>query len=398
MTLRAGWVAYVGPFLFPWGEAGSRRVYGIARSLAAAGYEVVVASGDAGPSTITRLDEVDGPGSVSYLGLGEMASARTGLLTDAKIFLRWGQKTVHWLDAQATKPSHVLVYGGEAQYMLHLQRWCRRNRVRLIADVADWSNGHYVRGGVLGPMHISMKMALRYHYPRCDGIIAVSSLLEGYYQSRGNRVLRIPPTLDVQNLAVRPRQVGTDSPDLALVYAGNPCRNKKDLLTNIIEAVDRVDREGASIKLRVYGPSSRKQVEDLLGGGPPPRSVRILGQLPQQDVPRALQEADFSILVRRPERYAHAGFSTKFCESLANGTPIIANLTSDIGSYLRHGTEGLVCRDHSVDGLAETFRAALHLSGTERTLMREAARRRALNSFDFRAYAEPLGEFVDAGR
>ncbi|MET0417391.1 MAG: glycosyltransferase, partial [Actinoplanes sp.] len=108
----------------------------------------------------------------------------------------------------------------------------------------------------------------------------------------------------------------------------------------------------------------------------------------------ALQGADFTVLVRRPERAADAGFSTKFCESLASGTPVIANLTSDMSRYLRPNLEGLVCRDHTVDGVTEAFRAAARLSDAQRALMRQAARSQALESFDYRAYAEPLGRFL----
>jgi glycosyltransferase involved in cell wall biosynthesis len=99
--------------------------------------------------------------------------------------------------------------------------------------------------------------------------------------------------------------------------------------------------------------------------------------------------------VRYPEHCANAGFSTKFCESLASGTPIIANLTSDMGHYLRNGVEGLVCSDHSVEELAETLRTALRMGPTQRDLMRRAARECALRSFDFRAYSGVLGTFLD---
>ncbi len=393
MKRTSRWVACVGPFLFPWGEASSRRVYGLVASLAAAGYDVVVASGAPDPLTVTPLPGFDGPGSVSYIGLAEKPPPDAGLVASSmQMLLRWGQRTVRWLDAQPTRPTHVLAHGGHAQYMIHLQRWCRRNDVPLIADVVDWNNGRYVRGGFFGPLHASMKLALRYHYPRCDGIIAISSYLEAHYRRTGKPVLRVPPTFDVKNLTVDARQTANGSSGLTLIYAGNPYRNKKDHLATIIEAVRRVGRDGASIELRIYGPTL-DEVRHLLDGRSLPSGVRCLGRLPQPEVANALQEADFSVLVRRPERATDAGFSTKFCESLAGGTPVIANLTSDLGKYLHHNLEGLVCRNHTLAEVTEVFRAAVQLGDAQRSLMRQAARSRALESFDYRAYAEPLGEF-----
>ncbi|MFJ1541413.1 glycosyltransferase [Micromonospora chalcea] len=394
MSRRANWIAFVGPFAFPWGEPGSRRVYGLVGSLAAAGFDVVVAGGDAGPANEVGLDEIDGPGKVTYLGVGEAPQPGSGLLTSStQMFLRWGRKTAEWLDRQSPRPSHVVVHGGMAQYMFHLQRWCRRNKVPLVADVVDWNNGRYVRGGVLGPLNLSLKVALVRQYPRCDGVIAISTLLETYYRNHGLPVLRIPPTLDVQNLKVE-HHGSSGPPGLSLVYAGTPGRNKKDLLATIIRAVDQARRGGAPLNLRIFGPSPA-DVRALHGERTLPANVHVLGRIPQYDIPGVLQEADFSILVRRPERSTNAGFSTKFCESLANGTPVIVNLTGDMGDYLRHGVEGYVCRDHSLEALTETLRVASQSTAAERALMRVAARNRALKSFDYRQYGAAIGEFFD---
>ncbi|MFG3714451.1 glycosyltransferase [Micromonospora sp. NPDC047730] len=392
---RRDWVAYVGPFQFPWGQPGSRRVFGIAGSLASAGYHVVVASGEESPRVVTMLEGVDGPGSVSYLGLGETTSAGGSLLARTVHFaVRLGRRTVDWLDTQPTPPSHVVVYGGAAQYMLHLRRWCRRHAVPLLADVVEWYDPRHLRGGFLGPLHLSSETAMRYFYPRCAGIIAISSYLEDYYRQLGTNVVRVPPTLDVRTLRVGPA-APRKRVDLSLVYSGTPGR--KDLLGTMVRAVDRLERRGAAIELRVYGPTVT-QVRDLAGLGRLPQGVDVRGRLAQQEVPLALRDADFSVILRRPERFAQAGFPTKFCESLANGTPVIANLTSDLGTYLRHGVEGLVCDGWSEAELATALHAALELTRTQREAMREAARVQALDSFDYRAYAPRLATLLESAR
>ncbi|MBM0225048.1 glycosyl transferase family 1 [Micromonospora sicca] len=394
---RSGeWIACVGPFLFPWGEPGSRRVFGLVGSLAAAGQHVVVASGDPEPRTPTVLPGVEGPGSVSHVGLGEAPAAGAGLIdASVRMLITWGRRTVRWLDEQPTRPSHVLVHGGQAQYAFHLRRWCERHRVPLVIDVVDWYNGRCVRGGTFGPLHVSMKLALQYHYPRCDGVVAISTWLATYYAARVGAVVRVPPTLDVRNLPLTAPGTQRGS-GLTLVYAGNPGRNNKDLLADVVAAVERAHSVEAPVELRVLGPSV-DEVRAMVGGRLPD-NVRAMGRLAQREVPLALQRADFSVLLRRPERASNAGFSTKFCESLANGVPVLANLTSDMGQYLHHRVEGLVCPDDSVASLTEVIRRAAGLSDGERALMRVAARERALKSFDYRAYAATLGAFFDGLR
>lgn len=389
---QSEWIAYVGPIPFPYGQAGSRRMCGIAHSLAEAGYNVVVGSGDELPSVATYLDEVKLAGTVRYVGLGESPSTDASRLQKiVKIFWSWGGKTVSWLDSHKNKPSHVLVYGGSAQYILRLLPWCRKNGVPLIVDVVEWYDSRHMTGGIFGPFNLSAKFALRYLYPMCDGVIAISQLLADYYKAKGCSVVRIPPTVNVVGDAVSVKSNNKTTSKMKLVYAGTP--GKKDLLGNVIKAVAILDPLGDRLELLVIGPTLN-QVTALFGGTKLPSCVNVLGKVLQSEVANYVRSADFSVLLREPLRFANAGFPTKFVESMANGTPVIANLTSDLGLYLHDGVEGLVCSDCSVGELVVTFEKALLLSSSEIELMGIAARNQAMSSFDFRVYAAPLSNFL----
>ncbi|MGK5676269.1 glycosyltransferase [Micromonospora sp. URMC 106] len=393
MTGARTWIAYVGPFRFPWGEPGSRRVFGLARSMAMTGSDVYVVSGESGPTTPVAVSEPSGSGTVWHVGAGERpASGASAVSKAVQLVVGLGERTVRWLDQQPTRPSCVVVYGGGAQYMVRVGRWCRRNGVALVADVVEWYAPHQLPGGVLGPPHLSAKLALRYFYRRCQGVIAISSLLERHYRGHGCHVLRVPPTLDVLEVKAGGHTVSAEANPLNVVYFGTPGR--KDLLTPIIRAADAVGRT-TRLTLSVYGPSV-EQVRKLLGGAEVPPSVRVPGRVPQQDVEEIVREADFSILIRPSERFTHAGFPTKFVESLACGTPVIANLTSDIGQYLKDGRQGLVCANHSSAELQRVLRRAAALPRHQREEMRLAARATAESSFDYRRFADPLAAFLSS--
>ncbi|SCL73992.1 glycosyltransferase [Micromonospora peucetia] len=392
MTGAGTWIAYVGPFRFPWGEPGSRRVFGLAQSMAAAGRDVVVVSGESGPKTPVTVSTA-GAGLLRHVGAGERPSADASIVSKAvQMVVRLGERTVRWLDEQPTRPECVVVYGGGAQYMARVGRWCRRNGVALVADVVEWYAPHQMPGGALGPPHLSAKLALRHQYPRCQGIIAISSLLERHYRERGCRVLLVPPTLDVFEVKPGGHAVTTEAGPLNAVYFGTPGR--KDLLTTIIRATDAVSRR-TPVTLSVYGPTV-EQVRDLLDGADLPSSVRVPGRVPQQDVEAIVRNADFSVLVRPSERFTHAGFPTKFVESLACGTPVIANLTSDMGRYLQDGRQGFVCVDHSSTELERVLRRAAMLPRSQHEEMRVAARATAESSFDYRRFAQPVAGFLDS--
>lgn len=392
MNQKKPWIAYVGPFSFPWGQPGSRRVCGVARSIADAGYDVVVACGSAEPVVATNLNEGEAPCSVTYLGLGEVPTPGFSLASKLKqLFLDWGKKTVTWLDAQPTKPSHIVLYGGSAQYMFRLLTWCRANNVPLIVDVVEWYDANHMSGGFFGPFHISAKIALHYYYPKCSGIIAISSYLAEHYRKLGCKVIIVPPTLDVQNHQLLSSDKYLHSSRLTLVYAGTP--GKKDLLANIIRGVAKVDADGERVQLVVIG-SSLKQVKQLINNTEVPAFIKVLGLIPQNEVAAIIQQSDFSVFLREPIRFSQAGFPTKFVESMTNGTPVMANLTSDIGKYLHDGVEGLVCQDHSASAFADALQRALLLSKTELQKMRYATLKQAEHSFDFRTYTSSLSNFL----
>jgi glycosyltransferase involved in cell wall biosynthesis len=394
--LNSDWIAYIGPFLFPWGQAGSRRVYGVARSLAEGGYHVVVGCGASEPGELKHLECQDGDARLSYIGLSELprlgASSTSKL---AQLILRQGARTISWLDAQPTKPSHVVLYGGYAQYMFRLLPWCRRNRVPLIVDVVEWYDPRHMQGGFFGPFHISTKIALRVQFPKSDGIIAISSYLADYYCRRGCPVVRIPPTLDLKHVGVNYHTGALAFKPLTLVYAGTP--GKKDLLRNAIRGVEMADPQAKRIRLLILGPT-REEVCSLQGSKKLSPFVEVLGRVNQPDVAKIIQESDFSILLRESLRFAQAGFPTKFVESIASGTPVIANITTDLRDYLHDGIEGLICPDHTAEAFAQTLDRALVLTQEERNQMRKAARRQAERSFDYRNYTKSLKAFFEGLR
>ena len=187
---------------------------------------------------------------------------------------------------------------------------------------------------------------------------------------------------------------------LSLAYAGTP--GKKDLINNVIEAMLRLDPSGKRVHLTLAGsleeeilnlPALRgREVSEL------PDCIEVLGHIPHEKALELIGRADFLPLLRANQRYAQAGFPTKVVESLALGTPVICNLTSDLGEYIHDGVEGIVCADYSTDAFAAALERALALTPQQRTEMRKAAREQAERSFDYRVYADSLLSFLNEMR
>ncbi|MDP3378632.1 MAG: glycosyltransferase [Brevundimonas sp.] len=378
-------VVYVGPFAFPEGGAAARRILGNAQSLVASGYQVLVLSGQQAPD-----DEVHSLGDGIFLAsTSERNAEHLPNLLRLTRYVTMGAKSRDWLDRLEARPAAVILYSGYTPYILQLRGWCRRAGVPLIFDAVEWYTAASPLGFAASPYLWQTEIAMRWLIPRLDGVIAISRWLEDHYTRAGLPVVRVPPTLDVK---ATPVGQGGDGDRLTLVYAGTPGR--KDLLGVLLQAVATVDPNGERLRLDIYGPGP----DDLKAYGLDdiPLSVTAHGSVAQATAMAGVARADFSVLLRRPDKVATAGFPTKFVESLAVGTPVIATLTSDLADHLVDGENGLICGDASPETVARVLERALAMTTKQKSALRKAARHTAETGFDYRRHTDGLRRLVEA--
>ena len=387
------WVAYVGPFPYPEGAAASRRVLGVAESLSLAGFDVVVASG-AGDSLQNAGHLVRQAEGIAWCRLPERMAEHWPRPLRRFRYAFMGGRTVEWLASQPTLPAAVILYSGYTPYLQRLLPWCRRNRVRLLFDAVEWYEPERRIGYLTSPYQWNIEWAMRRLVPQVDGIIAISSYLAEYYRHRGRPTVVVPPTTsEIHCGSWKP------SPTLRLAFAGAPGHidglGYKDDLAVVLSSVSQLVARGASIHLTVAGPHpiavhrmlDLKSRRDLSWLATP-------GCLGRTEVQSLVGLSDFTILVRQRSRLATAGFPTKFVESFAAGTPVIANLTSDLGLHLRDGETGLVCSEPSVESVSSTLERAISVSSQHLQRMRLACIDHALSAFHPRVYAPALHELI----
>lgn len=388
-------LAFVGPFKFPDHSATTRRILGIGLSLNQIGYQVLIGSGQF--KSMSNIYQDANPLQFITYSLNELPPNEASRLNKLIRSFTMGRNTLHWLTLLSPPPSVVFMFGGYLPYSRLILPWCKQNGIPLVIDVVEWFQPSHLPGGWGGPFHLNIEIALRYYYVWAGNIIAISSYLDDFYKGKGCHTLRVPPTLDVLGTPARLSSLGKP---LTLTYAGFP--GKKDLLVNVIEAVLRLDPNGKRIRLIIAGPNPdsilhlhplRKRNLSKL-----PDCIEAYGLIPHDRVLELIMHSDYVPLLRPPLRYAQAGFPTKVPESLAMGTPVICNLTSDLGNYIHDGCEGIISRDYSAEACAEALECALTLTPENRVEMRKAARAQAERSFDYRVYAEPLAAFMNEVR
>jgi glycosyltransferase involved in cell wall biosynthesis len=384
-------VAYVGSFSFPNGGAAARRILGNAKSLREAGYNVIIGSGQMRNQTQSDINYFDG---FEVHSINERNADHLPSLIKYLKYLNIGKKTVEWFDKMEVKPSVIILYGGYLPYFLRLLPWCRKHNIPLIFDAVEWYQPS-TKIGYLSPVHLNYEWSMRRLSVKAKNVISISSYLDRHYTSNNCNSIIIPPSIDVKEF--KPNLKISLNDKLSIAYTGNP--GHKDLFNSYLEAILRIDPLGEKVVLKIAGltnnqilkyPALSKRKYTSM-----PPCIESIGIVSHDNAIELVKNSDFSVLLREINRVSKAGFPTKVVESLTVGTPVICNLTSDLGKYIHDGIEGIICKNYKVESLIDAIERALKLTKDERSLMRANARKQAENSFDYRNYIVPLGEFLN---
>ena len=385
------WIAYVGPVAFPGGGAAARRILGNTKALVAAGYDVVIVSGQPPGRQGESFNVAPG---IRCVSVDERDAEHLPKVLRYARYALMGARSRRWLDTQPMLPSAVVLYSGYTPYLLQFTSWARRRGVALLFDAVEWYTAPNLAHFLLSPYLWNIELAMRVLIPRVDGVIAISRTLEHFYAAVGMPVARLPPLFDPRDTVQSVFMPDPKKP-LRLVYAGSPGR--KDLVDPVISAViDRDDGSGRLV-LEIAGLSEaelcRREPISTRDGALPP-CIRAHGRLSHAESLALVARADFTVFLRAVNRVSTCGFPTKFVESLAQGTPVISNLTGDLANHLRDGETGLVCPAPTQTALEATLDRALALDTQTRTALRDAARAEAESAFGYGNYVGMLEELL----
>lgn len=385
-------ILYIGSFRLPNFDAAAARVLNVGKSLRQADHQVSYISWG-GKQQKDNCDDngiyrVDG---FTYVVTGEL-DFKGSFASRVKQKLCQGRKTENLLRDRLGQYDVIITYN------CSLVRWlvpfCRKNRIYLISDVTEWYD--YSELKLFERTFYNYKM--RYVQKKIKNKIVISKYLDNYYNKSHNII--IPATCDAsekkwhQNMdyttAVKPFN------GVTLIYAGNPA--KKDLVHNVINAVQRLVVEGSNIRFLILGITREDYLlrySAMLHTRSLCENVIFIGRVPQEVIPSFYHHADFMVLLRDQTRKSNAGFPTKFAESFTSGTPVIANLTSDIVQYLRDGETGFVVGDPSEETVYQVLKEKVLTLSPEAIADMKKNVESVAKKMDYHAFVEPLREFMN---
>lgn len=172
--------------------------------------------------------------------------------------------------------------------------------------------------------------------------------------------------------------------DILFVFVGRLTRDKG--IGELLQAFEQVNNQFATCSLLVVGPDEDK-IEQSVALHP---KIRFVGKTSQPEAYMAA--ADVFVLPSYRE-----GFGTVVIEAAACGTPTVATNIYGLSDAVVDGETGLLVPVRDSNKLAEAL-LFLATNSEKRTLMGEAARRRALLQFSQHAVSTFLVNFLVAQR
>ena len=370
---------------FPRGDAGSIRLLMIGRALNDAGFEVIV---------LCRGGKEE-HGEIFNIQYFSLRSNAVNMVAKVFDYCAFPRRVKEILKSDANV-NCVYVYNAHISVFRFCKTFCIQNHIALIHDCVEWYSSDEFRLGKLNPWYQVKNYINTKVIDRNFKVVSISRYLKEYYTQKGIDTIRVPALCDHQQRCQPKQSAGTR---LSLLYAGASCR--KDLIGNLLFAIQAMsDEEKKNISVTLIGASKHSlmknsgismEIIDACAG-----TLNIIGRIPRESVLEQMEDADFVVLPRdASKRYAKAGFPSKVTESLANATPVLCNLSSDLDLYLKDGYNAIIAEDHTPEKLLVALRRAMKLKPDEKLKMSHNAMLSARELLDYRLYIDPLRSFVD---
>lgn len=364
---------------YPNGDAGAIRQHMMARILQKRGYKVFV---------IGFGDKTKGVQSYENVKFISLRSENSNLLSRLFARLLFGYRAFKYAN-QIKNVKGLLIVDGLPDLFRRALKYARRNNIPVIHDSVEWYSPEEYKYGKLSLEYLQKEYTNKIGIRLPIKIIAISSYLKEYFEERGLKTIRVPVIMDSSQIT--PKFTKKNEKTI-FVYAGAP--GKKDYLHIMLAGFSKLPSEILSnIEVHIIGINKdqlqnhccvTQEVINNLG-----TALIVHGRVPHSEAIEWVKNANATLLLRDDQlRYAKAGFPTKVVESMMYATPVICNVSSDLGMYLRNAENSYIVSECTETSFCETVLKFINTPLELQNSININARKDAERYFDINNYSE----------
>ena len=196
---------------YPNGDAGAVRQHVFSKILAEIGYTPVIIG--MGATTFFKIDKYDG---ISYYSLRYPSSSYLFRALGRFLFVNNLKKIINSIEAKEI--GAILFVSGDYRTISYLKKYSAKHKIKLVHDSVEWYSSCEFKKGEKDPEYRKNNLLNTKLIDAGFRVIAISTFLEQYFISKGNKTIRVPVILDVEKT---PFSCECLSKERIIVYAGN---------------------------------------------------------------------------------------------------------------------------------------------------------------------------------
>jgi len=290
----------------------------------------------------------------------------------------------------------VIAYNYPSIALFKMINYTRSLGIIPVSECTEWYP--WQKGGLLGNIKtfLDTEFRIRYLSKKAKNIICSSRYLSKYYCKYNTIVW--PFSVDTSLDRWKQPDGFYKNETTVFVYTGNPGYGiYKENIGLTIEAFYKLKKEQYSFVYIIVGINkddyldffpNHKYMLDYLDD-----SLVFMGRVSHDKSLSILKKSDFMLFIRPNTKDNDTGFPTKLMESITLGVPVITNITSDIGLYIKNNHNGFIVQQNSLSSLKLTIEKSLSISEDMMIMMKKA--QRAKNPFSINTIKSEIKGFFN---
>lgn len=380
----------------PFGTANANYIRNFAKAVAITGMEVIVIGMKAASENL-EFYHSDSVGKIQFWNFNESKDGGKNYLNAYFNYkIKYQNALKHF---GAGKNDYIIVYTTELDTAKAAIGYSLVPRNHKAFCEVEWFQPYQYKYGQLNLLYILWKIGFYYRMQKFCKAIPISVNLEQLFIKKGCKTIVVPALVDTDDMRAKRKN---DEKYIHFIYPGSA--SDKDSFPCMIAAFKKLELEKRKkVKFHLTGSMTYEKLIKILGdSGEDLKDLKnnlvFHGWLKYDDLMDLYGKSDFLLIARARNIVTLSNFPSKVPEMMSYGVvPVCSNVGDYTERYLRDGVDSIQFEEDSINSCKEAICRAIEIKNSSKFVkMQRAARKTAVESFDYRNWGEKIVDFLQS--